>query len=195
VSAAWKVPNLAPTTLGFASTWIGADTSSGPDGFIQIGVNEERLIPAGDAGLPTVAYRAFWWAFWSDAAHGFRPVWLGPVQPGDLVHASLRWVHGRWSLRLVDPNSLLTVQFSINDEFGHPPDLGEWLQEDVAANITTGRLFPYPRLSRIEFRELRVNTAPPRTRDLVAVRMSPTKKLTLGPSQLRGDAFTISPVR
>lgn len=191
MSATWNVPSLRTSTLGSAATWIGAQSggSSGP--FIQVGIAEGRVIPKDDAnlGLPPAAYAAFWYAFWSDAYHHFRLLPLAPVSSGDVVDASLRLVRGRWLVRLVDAKSLLRVRFSTRDE-AHPLGTAEWLQEDVT-NPKTSRRFPYPRLSAIRFKDLRVDGSPPSEAALTPQSMSPNAQLTIVPGPVSGDAFTV----
>ena len=191
MSAIWRVPNLTPSTLGSAATWIGAQSggSSGP--FIQVGIAEERQIPTDDVklGLPSAGYRAYWYAFWSDTYHHFRLLPLAPVSPGDVVDASLRLVRGQWKVRLVDALSLLTVHFATRDE-AQPLGTAEWLQEDVT-NLKTSQLFRYPQLSAIRFRKLRVDGAPPSEAALAPESMSPNAKLTIVPSAVSDDGFTI----
>lgn len=194
VSASWRIPSLTASTLGFASTWVGVQTG-GPSGpFIQIGINEGRLIPADDAklGLPAAAYPSFVYAFWSDTAHDFHPLPLGPVQAGEVVHATLTLTGGRWRLRLADPSSLLFVRLSTRDEGDDPLNTAEWSQEDVL-NTKTNQLYPFPRLSPVDFRDLRVNGAPPSSAATSSVSMSTNAKLNVTPGPLDDDAFTVDP--
>ncbi len=187
---------MPANTLGSASTWVAVQTG-GPSGpFIQIGINEGRLIPADDVnlGLPAAAYPPFVYAFWSDTVHGFRALPLGAVQTGQVVHASVSLTGGRWLLRLADPSSLLFVHVSTRDEGDGPLGSAEWLQEDEL-NLKTDRLYPYPQLSPVDFRELQVNGAQPTPAAMSALSMSAGAKVAVTPGPFAGDAFTVDSAR
>lgn len=190
VSATWRVPRVAPRTVGLAGTWIGAES---PGRFIQIGVNEGRLLSETDwrLGLSPAEVPPVWYAFWSDTAHGFHPVPLGSVQPGDLVRARLTLSGGRWWLRITDRHAALMVHLSTSEEAAAPSDQAEWLQEDVA-NSRTGGLLPYPRLTAIRFQDMRVNRGSPSDPSLTpSVSPRVNRGLILAP--IRDDSFTVRP--
>ncbi|HEX4036035.1 MAG TPA: hypothetical protein VHX66_16455 [Solirubrobacteraceae bacterium] len=191
MSATWKVPRLAASTVGSAATSIGAQSGGSAGPFIQIGIADERLIPSEDASLhlPAAAYEAALYAFWSDTDHHFLLRPLAPVSAGDVVDASLTLTRGRWRVRLVDAQSFLKVNFSTRDE-GRPLGTAEWLQEDVT-NAKTGRLRHYPSLSTVRFSDLRVDGTAPSDLSLTAESMSPRPLLTILPSPVGGDAFTV----
>jgi hypothetical protein len=155
--------------------------------------------PADDAKLPLppAAYPWFAYAFWSDTAHNFGPLELGPVQPGDVVHASLTLSRGRWWLRFSDHSSLLFVHFWTRQEGSGPLGSAEWSQEDVshaeAPGANTGRLFPYPRLSTVAFEDLHVNGVAPSSTPMQRVSASIGAKREIDPSPVRDDAFTVGP--
>jgi Peptidase A4 family len=191
VSATWDVPRLDHNTLGFACTWIGAESGGTPGPFIQVGVAESHLIPKGDEklGFPNAAFAVRAYAFWSDTRHHFHILPIAPVSPGDTVKASLTLAGVRWHVRLTDSRSLLKVHFSTRDE-AQPLLTAEWMQED-ATNPKTNGLYAYPRLSAIRFRNLGVDRAPPSQAALTAQSMSPSPERTIVPGPVNHDAFTI----
>jgi hypothetical protein len=175
-----------------AGTWVGAETDS-LGRFIQIGTNEGRMIPPADTklGISPTASGADYDAFWSDSAHHFHPVFLGPVHAGERIHASVSWIHGRWRLSIDDAALALHVHFTTQDESGPPAEEAEWLQEDVGNGAASYAVFHYPRLSAVGFQDVRVNGAAPSPAGLEPDSMHPNGTLTDTPSPLHRDAFRI----
>jgi hypothetical protein len=184
VSATWVVPRIKKGSLGYASTWVGAETDAGRDRFLQIGINEGRVVTSTDTalGLPVADDPPFFEVFWSDTTRHFHPAYLGLASPGDVIHASLSLQHSRWWLQISDPQSALHLRFPTNQEQGQMTQ-ADWLQEDVL-NGRSERPLPYPHLSRITIRDLEVDGAPP----TAAVRV---RHVSLSVSPIRGDAFTV----
>lgn len=186
VSATWKVPRVAPTAVGSASTWIAVQTDNVDGPFIQIGTREER----GTSGAGSAAAPAQYAAFWSDADHHYRPVLLGSLQPGNIVNASLSFAHGQWRLLIVDHHLRLSMRLSTRQEASTPLPQAEWLQEDNRTTPTSG-LFPYPQLSAVTFQDLLVNGKQPGNNALPLTWASPSTSLVLLPGDISQDAFTI----
>jgi hypothetical protein len=195
VSATWTVPRMGANALGTASDWIGAQSGGIGSPFIQIGVTEQRYVSKGFSNLhlPRSAYQVSYTAFWSDTAHGYHPVYVGGVLPGDAVHASLRLVDGKWRMHLVDRHTLLDVNRRTSQEAQAPLHLAEWAQEDVAYGKV--RLFPYPRLSAFTFGELKVDGHDPGAKELFSNSMPVRSRVILVPSRVAADQFTIGPAR
>jgi Peptidase A4 family len=190
VSATWTVPALATKSPnGIAATWIGAESEGR---FIQIGVNEGRYVPGTDADLHFVVgqNQPLMYAFWSDTDHHFHPVPLPRVKPGDVVHASLMLVNGRWQLRFSDPQASVNVSLTTHDEAGAMDD-AEWLQEDVAVSAGSQRLLPYPEVSPVTFEDLTANGATPIPSQLIYRRRPVRSKETLVAGPVRNGAFTV----
>jgi hypothetical protein len=195
VSAKWTVPRLSKNAVGTASDWIAAQSVGNGGPFIQIGVTEQRYIPTGllNRHLPAAAYQPSYTAFWSDTAHGYHPVYIGGVLPGDAVRAALRLVDGRWRMHLVDRHTLLNYNHSTRQEAQSTPHAAEWVQEDVAYD--RDRLFPYPRLSAFTFGDLKVNGHEPSAKELFPDAMPARSRLILAPGRVAADQFTIGAAR
>jgi hypothetical protein len=94
ISAQWRVPVLLPTSKnGEAATWIGAQGSSSPLAFIQIGTIESRI--NGETIEPTESDSAFW----SDTHLDYYPVTItGLVHGGELIRAEMIATAVGWRL-------------------------------------------------------------------------------------------------
>ncbi len=184
VRASWSVPGVRRGSVGRAGTWIGAQAPGTPGPFIQIGTNEVSFHPF-PLGPSVTAY----YAFWSDTTNHFHPHFLFRVARGDDVSASLALVSGRWRLAIVDKTSSATARFSTGEEARASFSLAEWLQEDVTDG-TTGKPFPYPRLTDLRFRRLAVNSATPAYADLYSQWMS-ANGANWAPSPLHRDSFAL----
>lgn len=194
VSATWRVPVVDPRTVGIASTWIGAESDGRHGRFIQIGFSEGREVSAGllAQGLHASANLPFYAAFWSDTAHHFQPQWIGGVEPGDLVRATLRLEHGRWALSLLDGAQLLSVHIVTRQEGGGPVQAAEWLQEDTARSVSGAEFFRYPKLSTVTFSDLRADGVAPRRVFSVRRRL---RGAQVALSPLRNASFTVKQIR
>jgi hypothetical protein len=184
VRASWSVPGVRLGSVGRAGTWIGAQAPGAPGPFIQIGTNEESFHP-----FPLMPSIQAYYAFWSDTTNHFHPHFLFRVKPGDDVSASLALVSGRWRLAIVDKTSGATARFSTEEEARASFNLAEWLQEDVTDGIT-GKPFPYPRLTDLQFRRLAVNSTTPAYADLYSQWMS-ANGVNWAPSPLHRDSFAL----
>jgi hypothetical protein len=187
VGASWTVPRVDPgSSPGVAGTWIGARAPSTNRGtpFIQIGVTEHALTPTAKR-LPGGSYEAFW----STTGRGSHPQFLFPVDAGDDISASLTLAHGRWTLAIVDGTSGVAARLSTSAEARASFNEATWIQEDVR-NQATGKLFTYPELTPVDFRELTVNTVAPAYADVYSLWMSANGR-SLAPSPLQHDSFTL----
>jgi hypothetical protein len=188
ISARWRVPRILPgSSPGLAATWIGAEGGASTNGpFIQIGVVQTRF-PQDHLRIPDLES-----AFWSDTVNHFRPESLFTVQPGDEIFASMIRAHGRWRLRIADLTHHASRSFATRQEGDRSFDQADWTQE----NVTNGWLnhpFPYPRLSPVEFGQIKVNGAAPPPSGLRATWMTPRGEPGyLGPTRLRATGFTIA---
>jgi hypothetical protein len=189
MSGSWTQPKIVGgRPRGVAATWIGAQASAAGDSpFIQIGVSEQRdaaLVPARDSGSVDPYF-----AFWSDTMHGFHPVGLFAVDPGDVIVTSMVLRRGRWTLFLDDETLNETATVTTRQEAQGRFKIAEWTQEDVTDGATNTR-YPYPRLTGFTFRELRVNSQSPNAVDLEPVAMAENGTV-LTPSAVQGDAFAV----
>jgi len=182
VEASWRVPRiLSGSPSGAAATWIGAQTPSSREAFIQIGVSEFDLVPAHQ---PQPSY----FAFWSDTQRHFLDQPLFDVAPGDDVSASLTLAHRRWRLAIADRTSGAIAHFSTREEAKASFTQVEWLQEHVRG-IFPQRL-AYPQLTAITFRDLRVNSHEPLSTALEPVTMYEHGR-ERAPSSVRHDSFVL----
>jgi hypothetical protein len=129
------------------------------------------------------------YAFWSDTTQGFHPHLLFAVKPGDTIAATLKLKDRRWVLTITDLTSRKEAHFSTTDEASASFNMADWTQEDPTYT-STGKPIPYPRLTPVRFRNLKVNSAPPPATMAVSTWMS-THEGIFGPSPLLDDAFTI----
>jgi hypothetical protein len=181
IGSSWRVPRIrGGPPRAVAATWIGVQ-GEGP-AFIQIGTSEQHL---GDRASAGVGY----FAFWSDPEHGFRPVCLFGVQPGDEIAAQLDLRSDRWRLTIVDSTSGASSRFSTRQQAGSSFGLALWLQEDVT-NERTGVRFSYPHLGAVRFQRLAVDSRAPRSKALHTELMSLPGRY-LGPSKLDADSFAV----
>jgi hypothetical protein len=128
-------------------------------------------------------------AFWSATSRGFHPQFLFPVDAGDDISASLTLTYGRWMLAVVDGTSGHAARLSTSAEARASFNGAMWMQEDVS-NQATGKLFTYPELTPISFRELTVDSVPPAYTDMYSQWMSANGS-SLAPSPLQHDSFTL----
>lgn len=184
VQASWIVPRITGrSSPGVAGTWIGAAASGAPGPFIQIGTNEESSAPS-QTEVPGRYY-----AFWTDVRHHVHPQPLFRVDPDDNLTASLTLTHRRWKLAILDATSGAAARFTTRDEAQASFDWAEWTQEDVTNNATR-KPYPYPQLTAVSFRGLRVNSTTPAYADLYSGWMSVDGSY-LAPTPLRDDSFTL----
>lgn len=186
ISAAIVVPQIrACPDNARAGTWIGAEGKVSPmtqaASFFQVGVNEECTSP-----------RNSYYAFWSSTAEQFRPQWLFPVDPGDVIQLSMHADGKVWSMKARDETSGLEQTVSADRADRSPLQLASWHQEDISDERTSNP-FPYPRIGAVRFSALQVNNRAPQPGDLTTIWMSATHAI-FGPSRLRSDAFSIRPV-
>lgn len=188
VSATWHVPPiLAGSPPGTAVTWVGAQSllTHGTGPFIQLGTNVERLAGVSD-------HRDVYETFWSDVTHHFHPQPLFTVHPGDEVFAEMVHAGDRWQLTIVDRSTGRRRTFSTGQEGTGRFTLAQWLQEDPTYGVTHSAV-AYPDLGPVRFAALRVDGTAPSTHRLAAQWLTSTP-VDMGPSAVRGDAFSIVPV-
>ncbi len=195
VSASWTVPSiLGSSSPGRAGTWIGAQAPGDENSpFIQIGSNEELFsVNGGDPAIPAAQTEGVegYYAFWSDVRHHFHPQYLFAVAPGDRVSANMSLGGGRWRLTIHDVNSGRSRHLATTDEARGSFNEAQWIQEDVT-DERTGRLFAYPRLTRVSFAGLRVDRTRPSASDLSSQWMSPKHEVYEAPSPLRNASFSV----
>lgn len=179
VSAGWTVPTISTSSsAGDASTWIGAQSQSGA--FSQVGTVENRN-SANDQ----------YYAFWSDTARQFRPLFLLAVKPGDSVEARMTLEPGGWSLTLDDATSgksrTIQTKYGANEQFNSC----EWFQE----NPVYGQFVHtnYPTLSTITFRDMMLNQAQPTFDFQDAQTLSTYNDTFFVPTHVKEDRFTLVP--
>lgn len=194
VSAEWSVPQITrDSSPGVAATWIAAEApASGrfPKGeFIQVGLNEVVNEDEGDSAPPYYDY----WAFWTNTAHGFHPLRLFTVSPGDRIVARLTLRDRRWIVSIRDSTSGLGASFLTSEDTAAAFSEAEWLQENPFANEYGDDEYMYPQLSRVVMRRLEVNSEVPAPGSLESQWMSEDGEY-VGPSSVRHDAFSIGPV-
>jgi hypothetical protein len=181
VAATWTVPRII-RGRGAAGTWIGAEAAGKPGPFIQIGTNEQR---------GTFPGQQEYFSFWSDTSAHFHAIELFGVHPGDRISARLELSHARWQLAITDTNSGDRSVFETADEARASFSNAEWLQEDIT-NTKARRVYDYPELSPIGFRDLKVNSRAPAYKSVRSSWMSAGAS-NFAPTPLHNDAFTISP--
>jgi hypothetical protein len=185
VQGAWSVPTIATgSRTGFGTTWIGVYGSTKLGAFIQVGTAELR----GDS-RNRIAERRYW-AFWSNAAHHFHPVFLFSVRPNDDVTATLALAHTGWFVTIVDEISHQRARFATTEEGTAPFADAQWAQEDPVDS--TGARYAYPSLSAVAFRRLAVNGAPPSLSSIYSSWMS-VNDINLAPTPLARDGFRLRP--
>jgi hypothetical protein len=185
VSATFTVTRIRPGSPkgSFAATWIGAQAPGRNDPFIQIGVNEIR----GFLGTRKSVYEAFW----SDTRLHYHALPIFPVHPGDVIAVSLRRRRIGWRLAIVDVTTRTVARFHTADEAHGDFNFAEFLQEDPVSD--THHPLPYPRLSKVSFRDLLVDSVPAARRRHASFRSQwmTTSRGDLGPTKLSHDGFTL----
>ena len=194
LSATFTVPRIRPhsTSFSFAGTWIGAQAAGVNAPFIQVGVTETHTEPLPAPLRAQHLHSNIYTAFWSDTRLRFRAIPLFGVRPGDVIAASLRRRHDGWTVAIVDATSRRSARFHTRDEASNSFNWAEFLQEDPSSSVTH-RPVAYPRLSGVRFRQLLVNSVPPRrrARSFVLSQWMTTARGDVGPGPLSGDAFTL----
>jgi hypothetical protein len=179
VSATWIVPTISTSSSdGDASTWIGAQSESGA--FSQVGTVENRN-PANDQ----------YYAFWSDTAKQFSPIYLLGVQPGDSVKAVMTLKPEGWSLTLDDATSgkarTIQTKYGGDDEFNSC----EWFQENPV--YTQFDHTNYPTLSTVAFRDMALNHDTPKFSFQDAQTLSTYNDTFFVPTHVRHNEFSLVP--
>ena len=190
VSAAWTVPTITSgPRVAYASTWVAAQAPGpGPAhraSFVQVGLLENRSLPAGASHLTNV-----YDAFWSATALSFHPLPLFAVRPGDRVSASLELSEGRWHVAITDLTNDRHARFATTDDAKGPFILAEWLQEDPTAS--DGGPEPYSRVAPVHFAGLTVDGSPPSYADVSSQWMSANGE-DFAPAPLTADRFVVAP--
>lgn len=182
VGARWKVASVsARSPAGTAATWIGAESSRDGSSFFQVG--DVTFVPTSGP----VQY----WLFWSDAAVGFHAQLLGRVRPDDDLSVEMHRVASGWRLRIADRTAHTRVQRTIAYAPQAAYDVAEWIEEDPATGYVSASDVPYPRLSTVQFRALRLDGRSPHL-----VRENGTTLITNGdgvfvPTPVRRDGFVL----
>lgn len=208
VRAAWTVPAIrAGSPAGVAASWIGAQAPARLPGvplpgriparaaakwravservpFIQVGVMESR----GWTSSERVSNAYF--AFWTDSAHGFQPISLFPVRPGDEISARLTLEDKRWQVMILDATSGAHKELYTADEGLASFNEAEWNQENPESPPFGTDEYLYPLLSPIHVRDLAVNGTPPRRPNMYSSWMSEDGTY-IAPSSLTADGFTL----
>lgn len=182
IGSSWRVPRIdAHSAPGTAATWVGAQ-SHATNQFIQVGVFERCVSPA------TIIYRAFW----SDAALQYYPQWIGNVNAGDLVTASLVQGRGGWTATFTDASAGEAFAKAVAYGAGTSFTTGEWLQEDPIPSATATAVGPYPNMARVSFQRLQVAGGVPSLAFLTRLTLTTAGGFVLVPTGVRHDAFTFS---
>jgi hypothetical protein len=181
VSAEWTVPTISTnSSAGDASTWIGVQSQSGA--FSQVGTVENRNSDNGDDQ---------YYAFWSDTAKGFRPLFLLGVRPGDSVTSTMTLKPEGWALSLDDATSgktrTIQTRYGANDQFNSC----EWFQE----NPVYGQFdhTNYPTLSTVAFRDMALNHAKPTFNFQEAQTLSTYNDTFFVPTHVKDNGFSLMP--
>jgi hypothetical protein len=191
VQGSWTVPRiLRGSPPGVAATWIGAQGPGGGSApFIQLG-SDEQLLASSITGSHLAGPRApAYFAFWSDTARHFHPLFLFPVSPGDELSASMTLGPRGWALSIKDETSGASASLTTTYALGARYNEVEWTQEDVTDGRTS-KPFPYPRLSTVVFTHLTVNSHAPGAGAVYSQPMS-EPGVSLTPSTLSDDAFAL----
>ncbi len=189
VHGVWVVPRIQPGSRdGHASTWIGAEAPGDKTApFIQIGTTEDRpLVGEPDTGINRYT------AFWSDEPHGFHPVEMFTVDPGDRISATMTLHDQHWTLSIKDLSGGQSKTFTTAQEGSYGFNLAEWLQEDVT-NARTNGPFPYPELAPTQFSGLTVNGRTPQNNDVQSQWISSAGRY-YGTSPLNNGSFAVQRV-
>jgi hypothetical protein len=181
VSAAWTVPTISTnSSTGDASTWIGVQSQSGA--FSQVGTVENRNSANGNDQ---------YYAFWSDTAKQFRPLFLIAVKPGDSVEARMTLYPDGWSLALDDATSgkarTIQTNYGANDQF----DSCEWFQENPVYGQFTHT--NYPTLSTVTFRDMALNHSTPQFNFQDAQTLSTYNDTFFVPTHVKRHQFSLVP--
>jgi Peptidase A4 family len=181
VSAEWTVPTIsANSSTGDASTWIGVQSQSGA--FSQVGTVENRNSTNGNDQ---------YYAFWSDTAKGFRPLFLLGVKPGDSVDTTMTLKADGWSLTLKDTTSgkarTIQTNYGAHDTFNSC----EWFQENPVYGQFTHT--DYPTLSTVTFREMALNHAKPTFSYQDAQTLSTYNDTFFVPTHVKENQFSLVP--
>jgi hypothetical protein len=189
ISAQWRVPVLLSRSKnGEAATWIGAQGSTNPVAFIQLGTLESRI--NGETIEPIESNSAFW----SDTHLDYYPVTIpGLVHGGDLIRADMIATAVGWRLQIINQTEHWSDSFVTNSASMKGYDRGEWVQEDPEDPVT-GAGTPYPSFTDVAFNEVLVNGHSPHTSLADALWMSENGQV-LAPRSLRGDRFSVATVR
>lgn len=180
ISARWIVPTILSPPISFRhiSTWVGVQhtTTGGP--FIQVGTHIEAVGSA-------IRY----YAFWSDTANDDVAQRLFPVTPGDAVFAGAAHTAHGWRLTFRDLTSgrsrSFTVRYARNVGFS----VKDWAVEDTSGCAVS----PYPQTSTVTMKDLKLNGKRPRLRyDSANVLESPNG-VTLVPTRVHRDEFSLVP--
>jgi hypothetical protein len=182
ISASWRVPTvLASSRPGYGSTWIGVQNENTGTPFIQLGTIENKVGPG------HISYEAFW----SDVTVGFRPQFFAAVSPDELVSVSMVRGSSGWTLTMdVGNNSKPTtkvIAYGVGQTFSQ----AEWLQEDPAPASVTAVDEPYPQLSPVVFKDLRVNDRVPHLTRSDGATLSAQDGIYLVPSTVRDGSFSL----
>lgn len=181
ISAQLTVPSVeARSSVGAASTWIGAQSTDGPP-FVQVGIVEEK--PSGrDASYQL---------FWSDPDVGYLAQPMGAVAPGDLVAVSMRHDPGGWRFTFKDKTTGTSATKSITYGAIGAFTQAEWVQEDPAPATVAANDVPYPKLSTVTFSHLLVNARPPTLKLRDSESLMTFDKGDYVPTPVSGDAFSL----
>ncbi len=180
-SAAWHVPAISDTsTPGDAAIWIGIQSVSGNNEFVQVGIIVTRTA----SGLDR--YRAFW----SDVAHHYLPQDLGTVAAGDLVSARIFQAGERWTVAFTDHTRTMSRSVATKDAVRRTAIGAEWILEDPSPTSSSAVDFPFPQISPPVFTQLDVDgAAPPLTAADGQVLMTPNG-IRLVPTAVQAASFT-----
>jgi hypothetical protein len=183
ISAQWQVPAIAAaSSVGHASTWIGAQGDGQNSPFIQVGVTEDKFGP-GDS-----VYEVFW----SDTAVSFHPQSLGPVAAGDLLSVAMTRENQGWSLVVHDETSGIPMTTTIRYGAGDSFTSAEWIQEDPTASAEAAVDLPYPQTTTVSFQKVVVNGEPPLLDEDDGQVLIAADGIIQVPGPFRQDGFVLS---
>jgi hypothetical protein len=181
ISGQWAVPTItAGSSAGDASTWIGAEGSTGS--FVQVGTIENQF---------QSPRRTQYFAFWSDTAKGYYPLRLIRVNPGDTIVARMVKVRLGWKVAIDDVTSGTSGAAQTNYGRGSQFSTAQWFQENPVYSQFDHT--SYPSLSTVTIKNMKLDGAAPPLTYQDGETLSTENDTFLVPTRVRHDSFSLVP--